>query len=131
MVSVADFTEAQLLCRRRAGTSNRSRAKLERTRSGAHLYLLAGRIRCEICGRRMQGETVHQHPYYRCRAKTIAPGSALLAEHPRTVNCVRTSWWARSIAGCRACSAANTGTARSRPCSPPSPARTPTPAARD
>ena len=86
IVSVADFTEAQLLRRRRAGTSNRSRAKLERTRSAPHLYLLAGRIRCEICDRRMQGETVHQHPYYRCRAKTIAPGSPLLAEHPRTVN---------------------------------------------
>ncbi len=86
IVSVADFTEATLLRRKRAGASNRSRAKLERTRSGPHLYLLAGRIRCEICGRRMQGETVHRHPYYRCRAKTIAPGSAVLAGHPRTVN---------------------------------------------
>ncbi|MGV9739054.1 recombinase family protein, partial [Nocardia farcinica] len=86
IVSVADFTEAQLLRRKRAGTSNRSRAKLERVRFARHLYLLAGRVRCDLCGRRMQGETVHERHYYRCRAKIIAPGSVLLDEHPPTVN---------------------------------------------
>ncbi|WP_433762576.1 hypothetical protein [Nocardia sp. CA-135398] len=34
----------------------------------------------------MQAELVRDAVYYRCRAKTIAPGSPLLHDHPRTVN---------------------------------------------
>ncbi|MFD4407710.1 recombinase family protein [Nocardia sp. NPDC058499] len=88
IVSVATFTEAQLIRRRRAGTSNRTRATLERTRhgSGRRVYLLSGLLRCDGCGRRMQAELVRDNVYYRCRAKTLAPGSAALEKHPRTVN---------------------------------------------
>ncbi len=34
----------------------------------------------------MQGETIRKGVYYRCTARTLAPGSAKLAEHPKTVN---------------------------------------------
>jgi hypothetical protein len=30
--------------------------------------------------------TVRKSTYYRCLARTIAPGSPVLADHPRTVN---------------------------------------------
>ena len=63
------------------------RAQLERTRqSGTRPYLFRGRIRCAICTRKMQGGKIRQDSYYRCLARTLAPGSAALAEHPRTVN---------------------------------------------
>jgi hypothetical protein len=35
----------------------------------------------------MQGAVIRKHEiYYRCLARTLAPGSAALADHPRTVN---------------------------------------------
>jgi hypothetical protein len=34
----------------------------------------------------MQGATIRQGAYYRCTARTLAPGSARLADHLRTVN---------------------------------------------
>lgn len=88
IVSVETFTQAQLLRRQRAGTSNQSRGKLERNRPASNLrpYLLSGLVRCDACGRKMQAELVRDAVYYRCRAKSIAPGSPLLQDHPRTVN---------------------------------------------
>ncbi|MEV2223473.1 recombinase family protein [Nocardia vinacea] len=88
IISVDTFTQAQLLRRQRAGSSNRTRAKLERDRpaSGLRPYLLSGLVRCEGCGRKMQAELVRDAVYYRCRAKTIAAGSTVLQDHPRTVN---------------------------------------------
>jgi hypothetical protein len=46
----------------------------------------------------MQGGAVRSHAYYRCKARTIAPGSPLLADHPNTVN-VREDFIARAING--------------------------------
>lgn len=88
IVSVEEFTQAQLIRRSRAAGGMQGRAKLPRTRStGTRPYPLRGRIRCGICTRRMQGATIRQHEtYYRCLARTLAPGSAALADHPRTVN---------------------------------------------
>lgn len=88
IVSVEDFTQAQLLGRSRAAGGMRGRAKLERTRTaGTRPYLLRGLVRCAICSRRMQGAVIRKHEtYYRCMARTLAPGSAALADHPRTVN---------------------------------------------
>ncbi|MBF6341048.1 recombinase family protein [Nocardia abscessus] len=87
IVSVQTFTEAQLLRKRRAGTGNRARGRLERTRQNSPRdYLLRGLVRCEACGRKMQAAVVRGVVYYRCRAKTLAPGSPALAEHPPTVN---------------------------------------------
>ncbi|WP_249645576.1 recombinase family protein [Nocardia sputi] len=88
IISVEIFTQAQLLRRQRAGGGNRTRAKLERNRASSSLrpYLLSGLVRCTGCGRKMQAELVRDAVYYRCRAKTIAPGSPVLQDHPRTVN---------------------------------------------
>ncbi|MFI6042615.1 recombinase family protein [Nocardia sp. NPDC051321] len=87
IVSVEQFTEAHLIRRGRAGVTNRDRAKLERTRTLIpRPYLLRGHIRCDTCNRKMQAELVGQNVYYRCRARTLAPGSDALTDHPKTVN---------------------------------------------
>ncbi|WP_338760232.1 recombinase family protein [Nocardia vulneris] len=87
IVSVERFTEAHLIRRGRAGINNRDRAKLERTRALIpRPYLLRGHIRCDACNRKMQAEIVGQNIYYRCRARTLAPGSNALTDHPKTVN---------------------------------------------
>ncbi|WP_328663150.1 recombinase family protein [Nocardia salmonicida] len=88
IISVETFTQATLLRKQRSGVSNRSRAHLERTRpiNTANTYLYRGKIYCEICNRKMQGEMLRQSIYYRCRARTLAPGSPVQAAHPPTVN---------------------------------------------
>ncbi|WP_280414992.1 zinc ribbon domain-containing protein [Nocardia carnea] len=84
IVSVATFTEAQLIRRRRAGTGNRAWAALERTRhgSGRRVYLLSGLLRCDGCGRKMQAELVRDSVYYRCRAKRSPPAARLSRSIP-------------------------------------------------
>ena len=87
IVSVETFTQAQLVRRSRAAGGMRGIAKLDRERAAAkHTYLLKGLVRCEICTRRMQGAAIRKGSYYRCIARTLAPGSAMLADHPKTVN---------------------------------------------
>jgi hypothetical protein len=89
IVTVEMFTQAQLMRRRsRAAGGMRGRAKLERTRrTGTRPYVLRGLVRCGICTRRMIGATIRdREAYYRCLARSLAPGSPVLAEHPRTVN---------------------------------------------
>lgn len=87
IVSVEEFTQAQLRRRSRAAGGMRGRAKLERTRvTGKRPYLLRGLVRCDLCDRKMQAASIRQDVYYRCLAKTLAPGSLMLADHPRTVN---------------------------------------------
>ncbi|WP_435592795.1 recombinase family protein [Nocardia sp. bgisy118] len=87
IVSVETFTEAQLIRRRRASTGIGARGRLERTRRPSpREYLLRGLLRCDACGRKMQAEVVSGTVYYRCRAKTLAPASPVLAEHPPSVN---------------------------------------------
>jgi hypothetical protein len=39
-----------------------------------------------VCHRKMQGATIRSGAYYRCTARTMAPGSAALSDHPKTVN---------------------------------------------
>ncbi len=87
IISVETFTEAHLLRRSRSGASNRDRSRLERTRqTGLRTYRFRGRVRCAACDRKMQAEVVHGDIYYRCFAKSLAPGSIALADHPKTVN---------------------------------------------
>lgn len=82
-----EFTEAQLIRRSRAAGGKRGIAKLERTRvGGKRTYLMRGRVRCGICTRKMQGAPIRQGVYYRCYARTLAPGAPALLDHPRTVN---------------------------------------------
>jgi Recombinase len=87
IVSVADFTRVQV--ERRARSSQGMRGIAARPRTGAtekRPYLLRGRVQCAICHRKMQGGSVRHHVYYRCTARSLAPGAAALAEHPKTVN---------------------------------------------
>lgn len=49
-------------------------------------YLSRGLMRCGVCGRKTQGGAIRKHTFYRCIARTLAPGSAALAEHSKTVN---------------------------------------------
>ncbi|WP_091297748.1 recombinase family protein [Amycolatopsis xylanica] len=87
IVSVETFTQAQLVRRSRAAGGMRGIAKLERERPATkHTYLMKGLVRCEICTRKMQGAKIRTGIYYRCLARTLAPGSAVLADHPKTVN---------------------------------------------
>lgn len=87
IVSVETFAQAQLLRRSRGAGGMRGIAKLERDRpTSKNVYLLKGLIRCEICGRKMQGAPIRKAVYYRCIARTLAPGSPALESHPKTVN---------------------------------------------
>lgn len=72
----------------RRTAENLRRCKLERTRtSGTRPYVLRGRMGCGFCGRRMHGAVIRKTAvYYRCLARTLAPDSPVLADHPRTVN---------------------------------------------
>jgi hypothetical protein len=75
IVPVEAFTQAQLMRRSRAAGGMRGIAKLDRERTaGKHTYLLKG-VRCEICQRKMQGAVIRKGIYYRCIARTLAPGS--------------------------------------------------------
>lgn len=88
IVSVETFTEVQLLRRTKAAGGLGTARQAERggraiTKSP---YLLRGMVRCGVCGRKMQGATIRKGVYYRCIARTLAPGSLALADHPKTVN---------------------------------------------
>ncbi|MEV4313018.1 recombinase family protein [Actinocrispum sp. NPDC049592] len=87
IVSVETFTAAQLLRRSKSAGGLATARKAERGgRSTARMYLLRGLVRCGKCQRKMQGATIRSGAYYRCTARTMAPGSAALADHPKTVN---------------------------------------------
>jgi Recombinase zinc beta ribbon domain len=87
IVPVETFTAAQLLRRSKSTGGLATARKAERGgRSTARTYLLRGLVRCGNCQRKMQGATIRAGAYYRCTARTMAPGSAALAGHPKTVN---------------------------------------------
>ncbi|MFG1642660.1 recombinase family protein [Amycolatopsis sp. NPDC049252] len=81
IVSVADFTQVQLLRRAKA----RGGSMIERTaRRTAHQYRFHGMIRCALCGRKMEGSVNGGRIYYRCLARKL-PTGASLADHPASV----------------------------------------------
>jgi len=86
IVSVETFTRSQLLRRSRAAGGLEGRRKLERgPRAAKCPYVLRGCIRCAHCRRRMEGTPKHGREYYRCVARTLAPGAAALESHPKNV----------------------------------------------
>ncbi|MGH3537364.1 MAG: recombinase family protein, partial [Pseudonocardiaceae bacterium] len=86
VVSVEQFTEVQMLRRSRAAGGLEARRKLERgPKATKRPYPLRGRIRCGYCGRRMEGTPRQGRTYYRCTARSLAPGSPLLNDHPKNV----------------------------------------------
>ena len=86
IVSVEDFTQAQLMRRSKAAGGLRTARKTERVgRPTKRPYLFRGRIRCAVCGRKMEASPRAHGTYYRCPARTLAPGSPVLASHPPAV----------------------------------------------
>jgi DNA invertase Pin-like site-specific DNA recombinase len=86
VVSVEQFTEVQMLRRSRAAGGLKARRKLERgPKATKRPYPLRGRVRCGYCGRRMEGTPRKERTYYRCSARSIAPGSPVLSDHPKNV----------------------------------------------
>lgn len=87
IVSVQAFTQVQLARRSKAASGLAGVRRTDRGgRSTARSYLLRGLVRCGVCRRRMQGATIRDGAYYRCTARTMAPGAMALADHPVTVN---------------------------------------------
>ncbi|HEX5407988.1 MAG TPA: recombinase family protein [Pseudonocardiaceae bacterium] len=86
IVPVEVFTEAQLMRRSRAAGGLAKRAKLERgPKNTKRPYVFRGRVRCGLCERRMGGTPRKERTYYRCDARTLVPGSAELASHPKNI----------------------------------------------
>ncbi|WP_405181813.1 recombinase family protein [Nocardia sp. NBC_01377] len=94
IVSVETFTQAYLTRRRKAAGGHQGQARLERTRattSSNRWYPLRGCIRCELCNRKMEATARASQIYYRCRVRTLVPGSPVLDTHPITVNLRQTA----------------------------------------
>jgi DNA invertase Pin-like site-specific DNA recombinase len=86
IVSVEEFTAAQLLRRSKGAGGLRTARKAERSgRPTKRTYLFRGRIRCAVCSRKMEASPRAHAMYYRCPARTLAPGSPVLATHPPAV----------------------------------------------
>ena len=86
IVSVQTFTQAQLLRRSKGAAGLQTARKAERSeRPTKRAYLFRGLIRCAVCGRKMEASPRAHGMYYRCPARTLAPGSPALASHPPAV----------------------------------------------
>ena len=86
IVSVDTFTQAQLLRRSKSAGGLRTACREERSgRVTAQPYLLRGRLRCAVCHRKMEASPRAHGMYYRCPARTLAPNSPVLAQHPAAV----------------------------------------------
>ncbi|MEV5012198.1 recombinase family protein [Streptomyces sp. NPDC055692] len=53
---------------------------------GGRPYALRGRVRCSLCGRKMQPATIQSHVYYHCEFKEEEAALHPDVAHPRTVN---------------------------------------------
>jgi hypothetical protein len=86
IVTVDVFTRVQLELRARRGGGLADQAKRERTRvTTTRVYRFRARVRCELCGRKMQGAARKHAVSYRCCARTLVPGSPVAADHPANV----------------------------------------------
>ncbi|MFJ9801582.1 recombinase family protein [Streptomyces wuyuanensis] len=80
IISPDHFDAVQALHRQRAGNQGRQ----ERAgKPSARPYALRGRVRCMLCGRKMQPATIRDRVYYRCQFTEHE--AALHPDHPRTV----------------------------------------------
>ena len=60
------IVDAALWERVNARITNTHGPQRRRPRATPGSYLLAGLVRCKVCGRSMHGATLKGHPYYRC-----------------------------------------------------------------
>ncbi|WP_280869171.1 recombinase family protein [Streptomyces sp. MJP52] len=83
IISTRLFEEAQKARRER---SLRHGGRPERdTATGNRPYILRGRIRCAVCGRKMQPAVIRDNVYYRCEFRETDEALHPGLEHPRTV----------------------------------------------
>jgi DNA invertase Pin-like site-specific DNA recombinase len=86
IISVDEFTQTQLKRRGKAAGGLRTARKTERSgRATKRVHLFRGLIRCAVCTRKMEGSPRAHGMYCRCAARTLAPGSPMLATHPPTI----------------------------------------------
>ncbi len=86
IIDVETFTQAQLRRRAKSAGGLATARKSERSgRPTKRTYLFRGLIRCAVCTRKMEGSPRAHGMYYRCPARTLAPGSPVLATHPPAV----------------------------------------------
>ena len=112
--------------RRRAGHVRRTNQRRARTPTGAgRHYVLAGLLRCGVCGRRMQGQWNHGRAYYRCKYPERLPRRRRRPPQERLREGSRRRTRSRRLAR-RRCSTTSTSTTPAR-CSQASPSPTPTP----
>ncbi|MGX1911915.1 hypothetical protein ACWIID_24070 [Streptomyces phaeochromogenes] len=77
------FDTAATLRRQRA----RNQGRQERAgKQGGRPYVLRGRVRHSLCGRKMQPAAIRNHVYYRCEFKDQEAALYSDLTHPRTVN---------------------------------------------
>ncbi len=95
IISPALFDAARTVRTQRA----RNQGRQERAgKRGALPYALRGRIRCSLCGRKMQPATIRSHVYYRCEFKEEEAALYPDLTHPRTVYHVRAGHDGGSVA---------------------------------
>ncbi|MGW1802347.1 zinc ribbon domain-containing protein [Streptomyces sp. NPDC001984] len=83
IISPNRFAAVQTLRRQRA----RNHGRQERAgKQGGRPYALRGRVRCSLCGRKMQPATIRNSVYYRCEFKDQEEALYPDLTHPRTVN---------------------------------------------
>ncbi|WP_345601534.1 recombinase zinc ribbon domain-containing protein, partial [Saccharopolyspora rosea] len=81
-----EFTRAQLKRKAKSAGGLHTARKTERSaRRTKRPYLFRGRVRCGVCSRKMEASPRAHAMYYRCPARTLAPGSPALADHPPAV----------------------------------------------
>lgn len=86
IITVEEFTQVQLLRKSKSAGGLKTARKSERAeRPTKRPYLFRGRLRCTACERKMEASPRVHGMYYRCPARTLAPGSPALAAHPPTV----------------------------------------------
>ncbi|GAA2657773.1 recombinase family protein [Streptomyces vastus] len=95
-------------------TTRRQRARAHQRQErpgrqgGRRTYALRGRVRCALCGRKMQPAAIRDRVYYRCEFKEQEAALHADLAHPRTVNLredvacrALDSWIARAFAADR------------------------------
>ncbi|MEU1598647.1 recombinase zinc beta ribbon domain-containing protein [Streptomyces sp. NPDC005708] len=82
IISLNRFDTVRTLRRERA----RNQGRQERTeKQGGRPYALRGRVRCTVCGRKMQPATIRNSVYYRCEFKDQEGALYPDLTHPRTI----------------------------------------------
>jgi site-specific DNA recombinase len=72
--------------------------KPRKARPDARVYPLRGRLRCQLCDRRLQGQWIRGEAYYRCRYPAEYATAASF-DHPDRSTCGRSTYSLGSTPG--------------------------------